>query len=108
MFVDALTALCRQSGALLLAETSSQLRCWSGTEALGAFDTLWRTEHGRSALRPDFVLQLGSTPVSTGWERLCATESLRRIVVHPWDWVDATSNAEAIIQAVYKLRAGSV
>ncbi len=99
MFVDALTELSTRSGAPVLAETSSQLRCWSGTEALGAFDTLWRTDRGRASLRPDFVLQLGATPVSTGWERLAATESIRRIVVHPWEWADPTSNAEAIIAA---------
>lgn len=48
---------------------------------------------------PDFVLQLGATPISKGWEQLCATNRIRRIVVHPWEWADPSSNAEAIVQA---------
>jgi 2-succinyl-5-enolpyruvyl-6-hydroxy-3-cyclohexene-1-carboxylate synthase len=48
---------------------------------------------------PDFVLQLGAAPVSKGWEQLCATDRIRRIVVHPWEWADPSSNAEAIVQA---------
>ncbi|UCH30566.1 MAG: 2-succinyl-5-enolpyruvyl-6-hydroxy-3-cyclohexene-1-carboxylic-acid synthase [Myxococcales bacterium] len=99
MFVDALNEVSERSGALVLAETASQLRCWSQSQALGAFDTLWRTRSGRSALRPDFVLQLGAAPISKGWELLCGDRSIRRIVVHPWEWADPTSDAEALVQA---------
>jgi 2-succinyl-5-enolpyruvyl-6-hydroxy-3-cyclohexene-1-carboxylate synthase len=99
MFVDALNELCEQSGALVLAETSSQFRCWSQTRAFGAFDMIWRTERGRESCCPDFVLQLGAAPISRGWEQLCSSASIRRIVVHPWEWADPTSNAEAIVQA---------
>jgi 2-succinyl-5-enolpyruvyl-6-hydroxy-3-cyclohexene-1-carboxylate synthase len=99
MFVDALDELAERSGAVVLAETSSQFRCWSASRALGAFDTIWRTESGRSMCRPDFVLQLGATPTSKGWERLCTTNRIRRIVVHPWEWADPSSDAEAIVQA---------
>jgi 2-succinyl-5-enolpyruvyl-6-hydroxy-3-cyclohexene-1-carboxylate synthase len=99
MFVDALNELAERSGAVILAEASSQFRCWSGSRALGAFDTIWRTESGRAMCLPDFVLQLGATPTSNGWEQLCATTEIPRIVVHPWEWADPSSNAEAIVQA---------
>jgi len=99
MFVDALDELAERSGAVVLAEASSQFRSWAESRALGAFDTIWRTEHGRSMCLPDFVLQLGATPTSKGWEQLCATNRIRRIVVHPWEWADPSSNAEAIVQA---------
>ena len=66
MFVDSLNELAERSGAVVLAEASSQFRCWSGSRALGAFDTIWRTDSGRSMCLPDFVLQLGATPVSNG------------------------------------------
>jgi 2-succinyl-5-enolpyruvyl-6-hydroxy-3-cyclohexene-1-carboxylate synthase len=99
MFVDVLDELAERSGAVVLAETSSQFRCWARSRALGAFDTIWRTESGRSMCLPDFVLQLGATPTSRGWEQLCATDRVRRIVVHPWEWADPSSNAEAIVQA---------
>ncbi len=99
MFVDALDELSERSGALVLAETTSQFRCWAKSRALGAFDTIWRTESGRSMCLPDFVLQLGASPTSRGWEQLCAAHRIRRIVVHPWEWADPSSSAEAIVQA---------
>jgi 2-succinyl-5-enolpyruvyl-6-hydroxy-3-cyclohexene-1-carboxylate synthase len=99
MFVDALDELAERSGAVVLAETSSQFRCWAESRALGAFDAIWRTQSGRSMCLPDFVLQLGATPVPNGWEQLCMTNRIRRIVVHPWEWADPSSNAEAIVQA---------
>jgi 2-succinyl-5-enolpyruvyl-6-hydroxy-3-cyclohexene-1-carboxylate synthase len=99
MFVDALTELSERAAAPILAETASQLRCWSKTRALGAFDTIWSSEAGRCAFAPDFVLQLGAAPISNGWEQLCAGRSIRRIVVHPWAWPDPSSDAEAIVQA---------
>jgi thiamine pyrophosphate-dependent acetolactate synthase large subunit-like protein len=47
MFVDALDELAERSGAVVLAETTSQFRCWAESRALGAFDTIWQTESGR-------------------------------------------------------------
>ncbi len=99
MFVDALTELSERTGAPVLAQITSQFRCWSHTRSLGAFDTIWQTEAGRSALAPDFVLQLGAAPVSSGWEKLAANGRIRRIVVHPWKWADPSSDAIAIVQA---------
>jgi 2-succinyl-5-enolpyruvyl-6-hydroxy-3-cyclohexene-1-carboxylate synthase len=99
MFVDSVAALCKRSGALLLAEATSQQRFWAETCALGAFDAIWKTEVGRFRGRPDFVLQLGAAPVSKGWELLSAEHSIHRVVVHPWEWADPSSNAEAIVQA---------
>ncbi len=99
LFVDALTELSERSAAPILAETASQFRCWSQTRALGAFDTIWRTAAGRASLAPDFVLQLGGSPTSRGWEELAAAAPIRRVVVHPWEWADPTSDAEAIVQA---------
>jgi len=99
LFVDAVTELSERAAAPILAETTSQFRCWSKTRALGAFDTIWRTEAGRASLAPDFVLQLGAAPISKGWEELSARAPIRRIVVHPWAWADPTSDAEAIVQA---------
>jgi 2-succinyl-5-enolpyruvyl-6-hydroxy-3-cyclohexene-1-carboxylate synthase len=98
-FVDVLHELAEQAGASVLAEATSQFRFAGAARTLGAFDTIWRTESGRSRCLPDFVLQLGATPISKGWERLCSEHRIRRIVVHPWAWADPTSDAEAIVQA---------
>jgi 2-succinyl-5-enolpyruvyl-6-hydroxy-3-cyclohexene-1-carboxylate synthase len=99
MFVDSLATLSERAAAPVLAETTSQFRCWSQTRAIGAFDTIWRTEAGRASFRPDFVLQLGAAPISKGWELLSTDASIARFVVHPWEWADPSSDAEAIVQA---------
>lgn len=98
-FADAMDVLCERSGALLLAEASSQLRYRGLRHAFGAFDTIWQTESGRGACLPDFVLQLGTPPISKGWEKLSAERRIRRIVVHPWKWADPSSEADAIVHA---------
>jgi 2-succinyl-5-enolpyruvyl-6-hydroxy-3-cyclohexene-1-carboxylate synthase len=99
MFVDSVATLCERSGALLLAESSSQQRFWAQSAALGAFDAVWKTAEGQRNGLPDFVLQLGAAPVSKGWELVAGEHSIHRIVVHPWEWADPTSNADAIVQA---------
>ncbi len=97
-FAGAADELAARAGALILAETSSQLRHRGLGHVLGGFDTTWRAPSGRQRCLPDFVLQLGAAPVSKGWEQLCAAGRIRRLVVHPWKWVDPTSDAEAIVQ----------
>jgi 2-succinyl-5-enolpyruvyl-6-hydroxy-3-cyclohexene-1-carboxylate synthase len=95
-----LRALADRAGVPVASEASGQVRFGAGAgTVLGALDTVWRTNRGGAALVPDFVLQLGANPTSKGWEELCATHQIRRVVVHPWDWVDPASNAELIIQA---------
>ena len=95
-----LRALTERAGIPVASEASGQVRFGAGSDAvLGALDTIWRTARGGAALVPDFVLQLGANPTSKGWEELCAAHRIRRVVVHPWDWVDPGSNAELIIQA---------
>jgi 2-succinyl-5-enolpyruvyl-6-hydroxy-3-cyclohexene-1-carboxylate synthase len=92
--------LAARAGLLIAAEASAQVRFGAGAESvLGALDTVWRVTEGDDALTPDFVLQLGANPTSKGWENLCSAHRIRRVVVHPWDWVDPASNAELIIQA---------
>ncbi len=97
---DAMLRLAEGSGALVVAEAASQFRFGpAASTVLGAFDTIWSASAGRAELRPDFVLQLGSSPVSGGWERLSADDRLPRVVVHPWAWSDPSSSAEAIVHA---------
>jgi len=98
-FSQELAELAERAGVLVLAEASSQLRFGPCKRVIGAFDTIWQTESGRSTCVPDFVLQLGAAPISRAWEQICATHRIRRIVVHPWDWPDPSSNADAIVQA---------
>jgi 2-succinyl-5-enolpyruvyl-6-hydroxy-3-cyclohexene-1-carboxylate synthase len=95
-----LRALADRATVPIASEASGQMRFGAGAgTVLGALDTLWRTDRGGAALVPDFVLQLGANPTSKGWEELCAAHRIRRVVVHPWDWIDPASNAELVIQA---------
>lgn len=66
---------------------------------MGAFDALWRSELGRGRLAPDFVVQLGASPVSKGWELMQEQRLIRRVVVHPWAWADPSSHAEWMVRA---------
>lgn len=97
---DAIVCLAERAGALVAAEVASQLRFGrASADVVGAFDTIWSTASGRARLAPDFVLQLGASPISRGWEQINADTQPRRVVVHPWAWADPSSNAEAIIQS---------
>jgi 2-succinyl-5-enolpyruvyl-6-hydroxy-3-cyclohexene-1-carboxylate synthase len=98
---EALYELGELSGAVIAAEATSQYRFGPGAEArvAGAFDALWRSELGRERLAPDFVLQLGASPVSKGWELLQEDRLIRRVVVHPWAWADPSSSAERMVRA---------
>ncbi len=95
---DTVVRLAERSGALVVAEAASQFRFGRAARVvLGAFDTIWSADAGRAELAPDFVLQLGTNPVSKGWERLSADRRIPRVIVHPWAWADPSSGAEAIV-----------
>lgn len=98
MSSDAVQQLAERTGAPILAEAASQLRYRGLRQVIGGFDTVWRTRTGQSTCVPDFVLQLGAAPISKGWELLCASRRIRRVVVHPWKWADPTSDAEAVVR----------
>ncbi|MGB5809028.1 MAG: 2-succinyl-5-enolpyruvyl-6-hydroxy-3-cyclohexene-1-carboxylic-acid synthase [Polyangiales bacterium] len=96
---DPVARLAQKAGAMVLAEAGSQFRFgFPNDGALGAFDVLWTTAAGRTALAPDFVLQLGDSPVSKGWEILSRSE-ITRVVVHPWAWADPSSSAVMVVHA---------
>jgi len=95
-----LHTLADRAGLVIAPEASSQLRFGVQTRmVVGAFDTIWQTKTGRGTLVPDFVLQLGASPTSKGWEELCTSHRIRRAVVHPWKWADPASSSELIVQA---------
>jgi 2-succinyl-5-enolpyruvyl-6-hydroxy-3-cyclohexene-1-carboxylate synthase len=66
---------------------------------VGGFDAIWGAMSAVEAWCPDFVLQLGASPISRGWEQLNAVTPVPRIVVHPWAWADPSSSAEALVQS---------
>ncbi|MEM8609948.1 MAG: 2-succinyl-5-enolpyruvyl-6-hydroxy-3-cyclohexene-1-carboxylic-acid synthase [Myxococcota bacterium] len=96
--VAAIESLSTASGAKVLAEAASQFRFAScAARVSGGFDALWSTATGRDALTPDFVLQLGASPVSKGWSRIASHPEVRRFVVHPFSPADPSATAERVI-----------
>ncbi len=86
----ALLSLARAGGLAVCAEASSQLRFTGAADPLrcDAFDTLLRQPSLRARLRPDVIVQLGGTPLSTGYEALLAEHPAARVVVSPHAFAD--------------------
>ncbi len=89
----------------LLAEATSQLRfaplAPAGHAArIGRFETAWHEPRLRARFAPDFVLQLGGTPASRGYERLLlAQPALQRAVITRWGVADPHSPAPLVVNA---------
>jgi 2-succinyl-5-enolpyruvyl-6-hydroxy-3-cyclohexene-1-carboxylate synthase len=100
----------------IAAEATSQVRFAAAADGrapmLGFFDPLYRCPAGRERLRPDLVLQLGSSPASTGllrlFQEMAVRGDVRRIVVSPYGWPDPESSAELVIRAEPGEFAGAV
>lgn len=89
--------LSARTGFPVLAEWTSQLRVPGGLRCDG-FDAALRSPAFRAAMRPDLVIQVGATPVSTGWERYgAAHEGVTRVVVTPHAWHDPDSSATDLL-----------
>ena len=86
-----------QSGLPMFCEWTSQLREQSEFWALGAGLASGRV---RRRLRPDLVVQLGTAPVSAGWEpwiEQCAADGAQHIVVQSGRMRDARSTATHVL-----------
>lgn len=101
---DAVFAWARRAGVPLAAEATSQLR-FRGDPApsgpmLDHFEALYRSEIGRTTLRPDLVIQLGAAPSSSAFERLFeGAHAPARVVVDPHGPSDPPSAARAWVMA---------
>lgn len=87
------SAVCQAFGLPLLAESTSQLRfttdpAMDGTMRPLAFDALLRSEVVTKTLAVDFVLQLGTLPVSGGFERFMTRSAkgsgVSHAAIHPF------------------------
>ena len=90
-----LLAFARAGGLALFAEATSQLRFSGAAEPLrcDAFDTLLRSPALRARLRPDLIVQLGGTPLSSGYEALVAElPEVTRIVISPHAFADPSGS----------------
>ncbi len=89
----------------LLAEATSQLRYAplgpAGHAArIGRFELAWSDPRLRERFAPDFVLQLGGTPTSRGYERLLlAQPDLPRAVITRWGVADPHAPAPLVVNA---------
>jgi 2-succinyl-5-enolpyruvyl-6-hydroxy-3-cyclohexene-1-carboxylate synthase len=101
---EALAALGRTTGFVVLAEAASQVG-FSAAETR-AFDLLLRAPRFRDAHAADLVLQLGAAPTSSGFAQyLDAHSELERDVIAPFGWPDPASTARSMIFADLNLGA---
>ncbi|MBW3668222.1 MAG: 2-succinyl-5-enolpyruvyl-6-hydroxy-3-cyclohexene-1-carboxylic-acid synthase [Actinobacteria bacterium] len=92
--------LSRRTGYPVLAEATSQLRFADGDDVLrcDGFDAALRAPAFRRSARPEVVVQIGGTPVSSGWERYVAEhDDVTRVVVARDAWPDPDSTATDVL-----------
>ena len=98
----AVDELAARTGFPVLAEAASQwrFRC-AGTHAeyCDGFDALLRSPRFVGHCPPDLILQLGVTPVSTGWWQYVAAHPVPRYVIAPYGWQDPHNSATALLEA---------
>ena len=97
---SAVAELSRRTGFPVLAEATSQLRLAARHDIArcDGFDAALRSARFRRSARPDIVVQVGGTPVSTGWERYAAEhQGVTRVVVSPQAWHDPDGTATDLL-----------
>lgn len=109
----ALRTLLRRTGFVALLESASNLkhgeRADEGIVFFDGFDAVLRSELGRRAFTPDFVLQLGAAPVSKGFELwLADNPDVHRAVVAPHGWADPESTARHVMVADIEMTLAAV
>lgn len=94
---DAVMALAKRTRFPVLAELPSQLRLGAVAHdvlACDGFDAFMRSASFRNASVPDLVVQIGSTPTSTGFEQFCyAYCDVPRVVFADRAWTDPASTS---------------
>ncbi len=86
----------------IACEATSQLRFVDaprGVTVIDVVDALFASPTFARRAAPDFALQIGAPPVSSGWERMAANPTLRRAVLAPHGWNDPQSSASALVFA---------
>ncbi|HRI68633.1 MAG TPA: 2-succinyl-5-enolpyruvyl-6-hydroxy-3-cyclohexene-1-carboxylic-acid synthase, partial [Polyangium sp.] len=100
---DAVVALAKATGFVLLAESTSQARFGKAHPEVvecPSFDVVLREPTFRKTLEPDLILELGAPPTSTNYAEYVATHpSVPRFVIAPHGWNDPAQDATALIFA---------
>lgn len=100
----AIDQLAHRLGFVLFAEATSQVRFAApekcNAQRCNSFDTLLQSPASDDLLRPDLILQIGMSPVSSGWQRwLPRHRHVPRFVLAAHGYPDAESSATALVQA---------
>ncbi len=98
---EAVFAFAAKTGFPLFCELPSQLRLSpvpEGVVLCDGFDTILRSKAFTQAHTPDLIIQIGSTPTSSGWENYSAAKcDAARAIISDGAWLDPTSSASHIL-----------
>lgn len=90
-------ALAESTGFPVLAEATSGLRFGLGATCAGAFDALLRVPAVAAELRPDLILQLGWTPISTSYAAWAKDARCPVIAIPGHGWNDPGGVATDVV-----------
>jgi len=98
---DAVAALCRATGAALLAEATSGVRFGAPDDVvtLPAFDALLRVPSFVERAAPDLVIELGLPPTASSYAAWVESRHPPRHVVAPFGWPDPHASASSLVCA---------
>lgn len=100
---DAVRSLAKETGFVLLAETTSQARFGKAdpdVTTCSSFDLVLRDVAFRETIQPEVILELGAPPTSGNYaEYVSKCSQAERFVVAPHGWNDPAQNATGLVFA---------
>ena len=98
---EAVAALCRATGAALVAEATSGVRFGAPDDlvALPSFDALLRAPSFVEGAAPDLVVELGLPPTSGAYAAWVESRDPPRHVAAPLGWPDPHGSARSVVTA---------
>lgn len=100
----ALVDLHRCAGLPIYVEASSGARFGAGADRFsGALDAVFRADAARESLAPDFVLQVGRTPIASSFGRLAAERGIEIASIDESSFLDPWCRATLVVHGSREL-----
>lgn len=97
-FAASVRSLHEATGIPVFADATSNVRFSDGSAPyLGVLDALYRSPEARRALAPDLVLQVGRTPVATGFAKLATEHPIDIALLGDGSFLDPHARASLVL-----------